>query len=150
MRIPMTLLVAAILWSAAMALDFASAQIEEMAATKSYFQQLGRLAGTLTACSWQECPKRSIPANALACRGAAWGGGLAPSEHIRIASVDELETCGATERQIDQLVSIYRAEVDSYVLFGCSMTFEEANEKYRAIMSAVEQRKRSGTTCIRR
>lgn len=146
MRIPTTVPIAAILWSAATALDFASAQIVEMAATKLYFQQLGRLAGSLNACSFQECPKRSK--TGLGCGEAEWM--FAPSESIRDASASELSACGATKNQIDELLSIYRAEVKSYELFACSMTFDEARKKYRAIMSAVEDRKRTGTTCIRR
>jgi hypothetical protein len=147
MRIPATVPIAAILWSTAAALDFASAQIVEMAATKLYFQQLGRLAGSLNACSFQECPKRSK--TGLACGEAEWTF-FAPSESIRNASASELSACGATKGQIDELLSIYRAEVKTHELFACSMTFDETRQKYRAIMSAVEERRRTGTTCIRR
>jgi hypothetical protein len=136
--------IATILCSATIAFDSASAQIVEMTATRHYFQQLGRLAGSLNACSYQECPKRP-----QGCDGAEWSP-FAPSGIVQNLAVDELKTCGASQSQINELESVFLAEVRSHELFACPLAFTEAREKYRAILRAIEERKRTGTTCVRR
>jgi len=142
MRLPVTLPIATKLWSAR---DPASAQIVAMAGTR-IFQQPGRVAGTLNACNCQECPKRTKDL----CCAAQSVAPLAPSASIRDATVDEPKTCGATKGQIDERVRVYRAELDANQLLPCSMRFDEAPQRYRAIPSGVEERKRTGTGCLRR
>jgi hypothetical protein len=144
MRFPRTVRIAAVLGCVAAAFDCASAQIVKMEEARHYFQQLGRLAGTLDACGFQECKKAR---DVFEC-DVPWRP-LTASHFISLKTEEELKACGATSGQISELLGVFGAETRTYQNFACPMTIAEAREKYQAILRAIDERKRTGTTCVR-
>lgn len=145
MRILTTLLTATILWSVAAATGPAAARLRDMDATRYYFVQMGRLAGTLGACWALEC-RRRYPDKTALCPGLMVQD---PVANLELETSRELKSCGATDNQVRELRAVFRAESSTYYLLPCPLSFTEAEAKHVAALKAVRERDRAGTTCSR-
>lgn len=146
MRVLTIFRMAMIFWPVATATGPAAAQLSDMEATRYYFLQMGRLAGTLAACWALEC-RRRYPDKVAHCPGLLVQDPIANLE--REAS-RELKSCGATDSQIRELGAVFRAESSTYYQFPCPLSsFSEAEDKHVAALKAIRERNRAGTTCSR-